>query len=197
MSPLLKARVSGAWVDTEATGAVRLGGVTVPFGPEPGGPTLESVTWPDPPTLTNADDNTTYTMGIRFSLVTAKLCYGITWRVPDAVAPTQFIGDHLAALWEVAGETRLAAQVFTPVPGGEQQILFAEPVALSAGPVQYVASVHTRRYVFRNGGGVWPTSPSGNVVTDQGKLVADSPPTVYPGGTFGTPWYYVSPLVEV
>ena len=195
MSPLLKARVSGAWVDTEAMGAVRVGGVTVPFGPS-GGPTLEDVTWPDPPASTNLDDGDAYTMGIRFSLTAAKPIYGITWRVPDSVT-TPAGGNHVATLWAVSDESLLATINFTPVPGGEQQILFSAPYTPLAAPVQYVAAVHTRKYVFRNGGGIWPTSPSGNVITDQGKLVVNNNPAVYPGGTFGTPWYYVSPLVEV
>jgi hypothetical protein len=158
---------------------------------------LEALDWPDPPASTDLNDDATYTMGIRFTVSEAVPCPGVEWsRVPDSVSTPPVAGAHLATLWDAGSEEQLAAAEFTPIPGTLQQIIFDTPVPLIAGPT-YVAAVHTRHYVFRNGGGEWPTSLSGILVSDQGKLVASDDPDVYPSGTFGTPWYYVSPIIDL
>jgi hypothetical protein len=154
----------------------------------------EELVWPGVPTDTDlVDPGETYNMGIRFSLVNAKPCYGISWRVPDSVSTPPF-GIHVAKIWRVSDEVQMASKEFTPTPGVSQQVLFDATVNLAA-LTNYVASVHTQHYVFRASGGVWPTSPSGNVVTDESRLVSSVNPATYPASA-GSALYYVSPLIE-
>jgi hypothetical protein len=191
-----KARVSGAWVDTELVGAARVSSAWVPYGPS-GSPATESLSWPFEPSLTDGNDNENYVMGGQFHLLTAKLCYGVRWKVPDSVE-TPSSGTHAVALWDLA-PLRLAYKTFTPVPGGYQDILFDSPVALSATPVEYVVSVLTRHYSFRSptpSSGWLVESPSLNIRHNVSKLSASSDPTTFPGGSFSS-WYYVSPIMEV
>lgn len=185
------------WVDTDAVGYVRDGGVWVPFGPE-GGPVYEGINWPYPPSLTDADDGQPYEMGIRFHLLAPKACVGARWRVPDSlIAPTG--GIYYATLWYALNEQMAATKAFVPVPGGYQDILFDTPVDLDASPTEYVVSVYTRKYVYATPptpGDTWEvTSASGNVVGTKGQL-ALSGTHEYPGSTFNG-LYYVSPLVAV
>jgi hypothetical protein len=192
----LKARVSGAWVTTAAAGAARLGGVSIPFpsgGEEP--PAYETFAWPEQPTLTNGvDGGETYTMGIRFSMITGKPCYGIQWRVPDAVA-TPPGGAHMVSLWSVTGESLMRSKEFVPTPGVYQDILFDTPVDLLP-LTNYVAAVYTRHYVFRSTAGSYPATPSGNVVGDEGRLTPNVNQVAYPAPQFSA-WYYISPLMGV
>jgi len=191
----LKARVSGAWVATAAVGKVRLGGVDIPFGGAPA-PAYEALSWPAAPTFTDLSDGTsTYNMGVQFSLVSGKNCVGVRWRVPDTVA-TPIGGPHSIALWRVSDLALLASKTFVPAPGGYQDVLFDAPAACSTG-LEYVASIYTNHYVFRAAGGNWPvTSPSGNVVADIGKLIADQPPNTYPSSSQNS-YYYISPLIAL
>ncbi|MFI7547209.1 DUF4082 domain-containing protein [Actinoplanes sp. NPDC049599] len=155
----------------------------------------EALAWPDEPALTDAEDpGETYNMGGRFSLVEAGPCPGVRWRVPDTVEPPAIDG-HVVAIWTTIGETRLAAKAFTPVPGGYQDILFDEPIMLAAA-TYYVVSIYTRHYVFRNAAGLFPvTSPSGNIILDEGRLVGwNSGSLIYPASAFNA-LYYVSPLI--
>lgn len=193
---IMKARVSGAWVDSDRVGSVRVSGDTIPFGPS-GSPDLETLAWPNPPTLTDGDDGENYVMGAVFHLLAPKLCYGVEWRVPDTVVnPTS--GTHAVALWDLA-PIRLAYQPFTPIPGTVQQVLFDTPVALVAAPAEFVVSVLTRHYSFRS-----PTpssdwlveSPSLNIRHNSSRLSTTSDPNTIPGGAFNA-WYYVSPIMEV
>lgn len=189
-----KARVNGEWVDTNLIGSARIADTWVPFGPELGGPMLESLAWPQEPVGTDfVDGDSTYNMGIRFSVTTTKNCYGVRWRVPDN-SPAPAAG-HIASLWTVMGEFRIRFKSFTPVPGGYMDILFDEPYPLLAGNF-YTVAILTQHYVFRNGEGLWPTSPSGNIISDESKLKATTNPTEYPASS-GNSWYYISPLVEI
>lgn len=155
----------------------------------------EGLAWAANPSATDlADVGATYNMGIRFALVEGADCVGIRWRVPDTVS-TPPGGTHVASVWSVVGETRLRSKDFTPVPGGFQDILFDTPVTLSAA-TNYVAAVHTQHYVFRASGGVFPSSASGNITSDESRLVANDDPATYPSSS-GSALYYVSPLVAV
>jgi len=156
----------------------------------------ETIAWPSPPNTTdNVDTPENYNMGMRFSLVAGANCVGVQWRVPDAVE-TPSGGTHVVSLWSVVGEVRLAAADFTPVPGGYQQVMFASPVALSAS-TSYVVAVYTRHYVHR--AGAFPvTSPSGNIIGDEGKLINNNSggnPGFYPAN-LSNAFYYVSPIME-
>jgi hypothetical protein len=191
-----KVRVSGAWVDTELTGKHRVAGAWEDFGPS-GGPTLETLSWPSPPSLTDGDDGENYSMGALFHLLESKLCYGVEWKVPDTVVNPSS-GTHAVALWDLA-PIRLAYKTFTPVPGTVQQIIFDTPVSLLAAPSEYLVSVLTRHYSFRapSPSSDWLVeSPSLNIRHNSSRLSATSDPTTIPGGSFNA-WYYVSPIMEV
>ena len=194
----LKVRASGAWVTSDKVGAVRLSGAWVPFG-SAGGPTYEAIDWISAPTLTNADDGSTtvYNMGCRFTVTASKLCYGVRWRVPDSII-TPPGGSTYASLYRYSPLTQHAKQSFTPVPGGDQDILFTTPVTLLAGD-PYVVGIFTVKYSFRAAssvGGFPFESPSGNVVADIGMLNASGNSDDMPASQFES-IYYVSPLVEV
>lgn len=195
---VLKARVSGAWQDTAQVGKVRYGGEWLDYGsPVDPGPTLEALTWPNPPTLTDGDDNETYNLGTQFYVLEPVLCYGIEWEVPDTVE-TPPGGTHVAGLWDLA-PLRLAVADFVPVPGTTQRILFEEPVLLAAAPVEYVASVLTIHYSYSAptpGSGWTVKSPSENVWHETSKLSGTSDPSTIPSGAQNA-WYFISPLVAV
>jgi hypothetical protein len=192
----VKVWTGSAWVDSQITEKVWTGSAYVTFAPA-GGPSYEAVTWGTTPSSTdNNDGGQAYNMGVRFSVANAKQGLGIRWRVPDTVS-TPPGGTHAAGLY-VDGGSRIAYQAFTPVPGGNQDILFTTPVTLSPG-TWYVAGVYTVHYVFRSGSPSGLTSPSGNVVVDAGRLRTDNggaSGSGYPDQTFSTT-YYVSPIVEV
>lgn len=191
-----KVRVSGAWVDTNAVGAARVAGASIPFGPADGGG-YEGLTFPDPPSLLNGNDaNQDYNLGLRFSVDVDSLCYGVRWvRTPNAITSTPSGGSHVAGLWTVVGETRLAFKNFVPVAASDDQdILFDTPVALTANPTLYVVSIFSRDYVYRNSGGVEIVSPSGNAQGDQGRLASNISPLTFPASVQAA-FYYVSPLI--
>lgn len=156
---------------------------------------IEILAWPQEPAFTNSVDGATnYTMGIRFSISKAGSCVGVEWRVPDTVE-TPAGGTHTISIWDVASGNRIAAFDFTPVTGALQDIFFAVPVALVAGPF-YVAAVHTNHYVYRAGS--FPvSSPNGFIVADQGRLIVSTSgnPGTFPSETPDA-FYYVSPIME-
>jgi hypothetical protein len=195
-----KARVNGEWVETEVSGSIRVGGVTIDFGPEePPTDLYESLAWDLEPAGTNFEDpGETYNMGIRFGLVAAKPCYGIRWRVPDTLN-TPPGGSHIVSLWRNSNQSLIAYKNIDPTPGGYQNFLFDTPTDPLATDDFYVASVYTKRYSFRASDGTYPTSPSGNVIADEGRLKADNSGSVnqlYPAAAFSA-IYYVSPLMGI
>lgn len=198
MSPQLKARVGGAWVDTDRAGAVRVAGAWVPFAPPAGGPGYEALVWPDEPTLLNGNDGgQDYNMGIRFSVTADAPCLGIRWaRTPTSFSGPPNGGSWVAALWRSVGELRLASVTFVPVAAAvDQDYLFAAPVALTAGEL-YVTSIFTRDYVYRSSAVGNPSSPSGLITADQGKLAASGDPLSYPASNQPA-HYYIGPLIGV
>jgi hypothetical protein len=198
VTPPLNIRVSGAWVESDATGAARLAGETIPFGPSGGGPTREVLTWTLPPAFTDLEDGgQNYNMGIRFQVTETLPCVGIQWRVPDSVLSPAG-GNHQASIWDES-PTRLASQNFTPATGDYQDILFSGAITLSPA-TNYIAAVYTRSYVFRASGGVYPSSPSGKVVADAGRLQAfNGGPDLLASAPLGVSagLFYISPIVEV
>lgn len=167
MSPLLKARVSGAWVTTGETGLYRNSGAWVPFGPS--GDPYETIAWPLPPDDTHELDGTqAYLMGVRFTVLTTQDCAGVEWRVPDSVAAGVPGTDFGVALHDMGG-TRLKEAVFTPVAGTLQRVLFAAAATLTAA--DYIASVYTRDYVYSTDGAAGFETPSENVIAVSGRLI--------------------------
>lgn len=157
----------------------------------------EALVWPNEPTLTDGNDGTDYTMGTRFSLAAPSNCVGVRWRAPDT--PSIPGGEGLSVqIWVALTETLIASKTFAaPAAGQYVDVLFDTPIALAAA-TNYVASVHTRNYVFSTptpSSGWVLVSPSGNLSGDESKLANYGAGPVYPGGTF-TAWYYVSPLIE-
>jgi hypothetical protein len=188
-------RLGGEWVETPLVGKTRLSGVDIPFGGGGEEPTYEALTFPEPPNLTDAHDGTdSYNMGVRFHVEEDAPCVGVYWRVPDSVATPPPPGDgvHVAALWTVTGETRVALKEFLPDPGENQDILFDAPYGLTAD-VQYVASIFTVHYTHRSGS--FPIStPSGNGIGAVGKLTLTSFAGTFPASDNGA-FFYISPLI--
>jgi hypothetical protein len=200
---IYRVKVNGLWVDTEITGSIRVNGSTIEFGPEDPGPdpTFESLAWAEEPAGTNFEDaGEAYNMGIRFSLVASKPCYGVRWRVPDTLnTPPGPETSHIVSLWRVSDESLITSKNIDPTPGIYQNFLFDVPTAPLETNDYYVAAVYTRRYTFRSAGGVYPSSPSGNVIADEGRLRGDNSGIIanmYPAGAFNA-LYYVSPLMGV
>lgn len=166
----------------------------------------EYLTFPIEPTSTDLVDGTqAYNMGIRFSsLAAGRPCYGVRWRVPDSVS-TPPGGTHAVSIWSEDTLTRLAYQEFVPVPGGYQNVFFVDglgapaPITLDAAPALYVAAVYTVHYVFASRTVTPISSPSGNLSGDLGRLASfngGAATAPIPNDQFGTPWYYVSPIVD-
>jgi hypothetical protein len=144
------------------------------------------------------DGDQPYDLGVRFSTDTSVPCVGIQWRyVPTSISGSPPPGgSHLAALWRVSDQARLAFQDFIPVAASENQnVLFDAPITLDPAEL-YLATIFTRDYVFRASGGVDVVSPSGTLTGDQGRLVADADPTVFPANVVSS-YFYVSPLIDL
>lgn len=190
----LRVRLDNSWIDSDKVGSVRYQGGSIAFGPS-GAPDYERLNWIEEPSLTNASDGPTYNMGIRFTVLETKPCYGISWRVPDSVtAPSG--GIFYASLYSVSPDIQIRKLAFTPTVGAYQDILFETPVDLNPA-LQYVVGVFTVNYVFRSAasvGGFPITSASGNIVADIGKLSETNDSDQVPGSNFAS-LYYVSPLV--
>lgn len=160
---------------------------------------VESLTFPDPPTLTNGNDGgQDYNLGIRFSVDEIVPCVGVRWvRTPDSVSPPPTGGSHVAAVWVNDTEIRVAEKSFSPTPATDNfDVLFDAPIMLSPAPQLYVVSIFTKDYVFRASGGVEVTSPSGTMQADQGKLAANTDPLTFPASNQPA-YYYVSPLIDI
>jgi len=159
----------------------------------------ETLTFPDPPTLTNGNDaNQDYGLGLRFSVDEAVPCVGVRWvRTPDSVAATPNLGSWVASVWTVVGETRIAFKNFTPTPATDNfDVLFDDPVMLDPSPTLYVVSIFSRDYVYRASGGIELVSPSGMMQADQGKLAASGDPTTFPASNQAS-FYFVSPIIDL
>lgn len=157
---------------------------------------VEAIAWPQPPTSTDANDGPTasYVMGCEFTVSEATECPGVRWPVPDSVTtPPAPASGHYAVLWNLDGGGRLAVQAFTPIPGGDQDILFSVPVGLSPG-VSYAAAVLTVHYTYRSGASFPYSTPNGVATASTGKLSSTSDPDDPPLGNTGLV-FYVSPLI--
>lgn len=157
----------------------------------------ESLVFPIEPTSPDLVDGTqAYNMGIRFTSVAVRDCYGVRWRVPDTVSMPPG-GTHAVSLWSEDTLTRLAYKEFTPVAGGYQDVLFDAPVSLSSGGALYVAAVYTVHYSFSVRTVTPISSPSGNLSGDVSRLAAfngGAQLAPFPSDQFGSPWYYVAPI---
>lgn len=189
-------RVADAWVQSNLTGKARYEGGDVAFAPP--GATTESIAWAGAPSDTDENDGTqAYIMGVEFTVTTGVPCYGVVWRVPDSVvAPAG--GPHAISLWNVS-ESRTDYKEFTPVPGGDQEILFDTATNLGSASSWSIA-VYTNHYVFTLEDAAGYDTPSGNVAVAAGRLAA------YNGGAASAPYpgtittalnFHISPLVGI
>lgn len=154
----------------------------------------EALVWPGPPSLTNGNDDTDYTLGVRFSLVAPQDCSGIVWeRTPDVVSHTPTGGQWVATLWNWDSQTILAAIAFTPIAGVRQEVPFVAPVALTTG-INYAATVFTRDYVFLTGGGGDLFTPSLNAAADVGVIGVNPSPLSFPA-SLPSSWYFIGPAM--
>lgn len=143
MSPTAMVRQGGAWVQSSATGRVRLGGVDIPFLPPGGGTSDEWFTFPTPVNPDWPDSNTN--VAVRFGVTTAGDFMGLRyWRPATYSAGGTVFGMNHDTL------TVIASPVAEPVGGtlgAFVDLLFTTPVAITPG-VNYLACYHTSRYGF-------------------------------------------------
>jgi hypothetical protein len=194
MSPLLKVRQGGSWVETAQRGKVRIGGAWVDYGPADSG--LQPLLWPNPPSLTNGDDDAYYNMGVVFDVNETCPCAGVEWYVPDTLdAPP---GGIQVALWQIDPDARQRIKVISPVAGSGYSQFEWDDGDFELNPsFQYIASVLTGTYSFRAAAGGWGfTNAGGQVSAVSGRLTATSDPDVRPSSNFDS-YYYVGPLIRV
>lgn len=154
----------------------------------------EALVFPGPPSLTNGNDDTDYTLGLRFGLVAPQDCSGIVWeRTPDVVSHTPSGGQWIATLWNWDTQTIIEAVVFTPLAAIRQEIPFVSNHSLASG-VNYAATIFTRDYVFlaKTGGDI--STPSGNAIADVGVIGVNPSPTNFPASQPSS-WYFISPAM--
>jgi hypothetical protein len=135
--------------------------------------TLETIAWPDPPTLTDAADGTSdYNMGLAWSLTAGSngYCYGVDWNPSPLTARSVPGGQQYATLWNLDTHTLLHKQPFTHnVFGGQQRVYFDKQPAVTSG-VTYGVAIYTVSYVYRSVSSWTVTSPSGRIHADKGRL---------------------------
>jgi hypothetical protein len=160
---------------------------------------LESIAWPAPPEVADANDGTQcYNMGRVFSLTADAPVVGVEWRVPDSVATPN--GPHAIALWDQTSGIRLAYKEVTPTPGAPEQFLFdVGDIHPGLTTETLVASVYMNHYCYNTSEHIGATSPSGTVVADEMLLIpfnggAALAPIPDSGTTLN---FYVSPIVDV
>ncbi len=139
---LLRARIGGEWADSIAAGTVRFGGVDVPFGPEPGGGTVdEAFSWPAPATTDFSDD---------------PLRVGVKWQTAEAgswvgnrmwLTPTAGAAETTAAYNADTTDVLVTPEAVSGPRGAYVDHLFAAGVPVVPG-VNYMAAVHRNRYGF-------------------------------------------------
>jgi hypothetical protein len=159
---------------------------------------LESIAWPAPPGVTDANDATQcYNMGRVFTLTADAPVVGVEWRVPDSVATPN--GPHAIALWDVTSGTRLAYQEITPTPGGVEQFLFdVGDIHNGLTSEVLLAAVYMNHYCYNTSEMIGATSPSGTIVADEMLLIP------FNGGAATAPIpdnattlnFYVGPIIN-
>jgi hypothetical protein len=159
---------------------------------------LESIAWPAPPGVTDANDGTQcYNMGRVFTLTADAPVVGVEWRVPDSVATPN--GPHAIALWDVTSGTRLAYKEITPTPGGAEQFLFdVGDIHDGLTTEVLLASVYMNHYCYNTSEMIGATSPSGTIVADEMLLIPfNGGAAIAPIPDSGTALnFYVSPIVN-
>jgi hypothetical protein len=195
-------RRGGAWLPSDAEGAVRLDGVSQPFGPPGGGGTVDEwFVWADPVTPDWSDDNTN--VGTRFATAIPGSWIGNrVWR------PATFSAGNSVFGWNEDGDALIGAD--TPLPdagplGAYVIQEFAAPAAIVPG-VNYIAGYHTSRYGFTRvteGATVPFTSTGPHLYTDPEVMSAVAKFKFGSVAGLVNPWssspnfhYHVSPVVR-
>jgi hypothetical protein len=163
---ILKARVSGAWADTDTVGAARLSGAWEPFGSDDEEPVGESLFTSQVPTVTNADNGNALHVGTYFTPAVDGTVTAIRW-----YPPTTAQSGVKAALIRTSDSVKVGADVTFSgsIAGpGWVQVALASPVAVAAG-TQYAAVVRTPRYYAAVNGvqAPWPLT-NGNLFAPSG-----------------------------
>lgn len=164
----------------------------------------ESITWPAPPSVTDANDGTQcYNMGRVFTLTADAPVVGVEWRVPDSVATPN--GPHAVALWDQTSGTRLAYKEIVPTPGDYQQFVFAPEDYLDEVVYQglttdtLLAAVYMNHYCYNGSEHIGATSPSETIVAGEMLLIPfNGGAALAPVPDSGTGLnFYVSPIVSL
>lgn len=192
-----KARVSGAWVDTDLVGAARISSAWVPYGPDDEGPAYEAINWTTDLPAAFLDDGPTteYHMGCAFTLNVAKPCYGVRWYVPTSLITPS--GGYYMTLHQISPDIQIRKQLITPSGNDYMDFLWTVPTDPLLTTETYVVGITTIRYSYRAAGtvGGFPfPSPSGNVSAGIGRLASGGNPDVIPSSNFES-IYYISPLI--
>jgi hypothetical protein len=191
-------RRGGAWLPSDAEGAVRLDGASQPFGPPAGGGTVDEwFVWADPVNADWPDDGSN--VGTRFAVsIGGEWIGNRVWRAATPVDPQTVYGinDDTGAL--VAPEATVAGPY-----GAYVTTLFAAPVAISPG-VNYIAGFKTNRYGFtRVTEGATVPFTTDHIYTDGVAMSAVAKyqysatvPPAWPWSSSPNFHYHVSPVVR-
>jgi hypothetical protein len=158
--------------------------------------------WPvdgTPSGILDAGPDSPVQLGVKFRASSNGFITGI--RFYKAPANT---GTHIGTLWTSAG-VALASATFNNESGsGWQQVIFPNPVAISANTV-YVASYHTtgghysidKNYFAGNGIDSGPLNALGTTASGSNGVFAYGAPTLFPNQSFAASNYWVDVLFTV
>lgn len=193
MSPSAKARVSGAWVDTDLVGAYRLGGVTTPFAPPDDPPAGETLFGDTVPVDLDLTDGTAYTMGTRFTpAVNGEATHG-RWHFPTTIPHAS--NPVLVGIYRNSDEVLLGWTEFPlgATLGAWNQVAYSSPIALTAG-TEYTTVIHTPARYVASGSFHAITKNNGanlNMPTIAGRFSAGPYGSFqFPGGSYNAGGYF-------
>lgn len=193
MSPTLKARESGAWVDTGKAGSVRVGGAWVEFG-APAGVSLFTDQVPFSPD--NADGTDSYSLGSYINFAVAGTVTHIRWFFPLTAQPGgQAIKANIFRNVDSSKAGGADAIFATPgTPGAWNEVALNTPAAIPAGET-YCATIWTPlRYVASSGGASpWPiTNGDLSAIAGAGRFASGVSGNVdFPTSAFNSGCYFV------
>jgi hypothetical protein len=141
------------------------------------------------PDSETATDMTSVELGVKFSASTSGTITGIRfWK--DSINT----GSHTAHLWSSTGQLLASATFANETASGWQEVLFSQPVQITAGTT-YVASYHNNQS-YSAGDGFFATPLTNGPLTAPANagVYAYSSNVVFPSNTFMSDNYWVDVL---
>jgi hypothetical protein len=136
-----------------------------------------------------ATDMNSVELGVQFSSSTAGTITGLRfWK--DSIN----IGTHTASLWTSTGQLLASATVANETARGWQEVLFSQPVQITAGTT-YVASYHNNQgYSAAEGYFATPLTNGSLAAPANAGVYKYSSSVVFPSNTFNSENYWVDVL---